>query len=653
MAKPKRRSAQEASRNEVAGAAGGILRSLVESSKSKLAESRRRGEEAMTYYKANDYDYLYKSVSDDLSFRACVKKVWEAFTILVGYMTPDDPHREIDYRPRRVEPGSLEDMRQIAGGKRISVVQDYLNWTVSETDFRGHIRRAILDFLARGRGVLWTGIHPRKDVITTLWDAENNFITDPNAMMPEDSMFKGQTMVMPRSRAYQLWPNAENIIRAAKKTGTRFTETRSDPHGQSKVHGSLDCIKLHRVYMLNSLTDYNDGAALRDVLMRTGVSDEQIKQQMLSPDPMLYVFTDDGVLIDVGPWEVPLWRDGLWPCTEIAAYDDNSSMTPISPLDAAMKFTAAINWLVTLTMGKARTTMRLLLATVNQNGQGLDDASKVKALIGQDLESIHINAVGEKGGIGEYIQQFRWDNGWIGDSLNLIRFFEQKFDELSGISQIMRSGEPGTQDRSAEATRLRRELSFNRADDMRGVVMRAHDEIARKEGIYLQFLKDGDYISSIFGEQAGTEFGFLATKEDQDPNKWMAEFVEEGMAPEVAGSEAMMRAVRAYTVEDIMHEASYSVAVGEGPRHDRAARVEAYDRFLNQTAPSMMQTGDPNDAAAVFRITAGYFDEVGMDQEHVRRLRERADSLEQVAATQAQQAQMMGAPAQEGPTDAG
>jgi hypothetical protein len=74
--------------------------------------------------------------------------------------------------------------------------------------------------------------------------------------------------------------------------------------------------------------------------------------------------------------------------------------------------------------------------------------------------------------------------------------------------------------------------------------------------------------------------------------------------------------------------------------------VEAYDRFLNQTAPALMQTGDPNDAAAVFRITAGYFDEVGMDQEHVRRLRDRADSLEQMAVQQAQmqaqQAQMGG-----------
>jgi hypothetical protein len=56
MAKPKRRTAQEASRSEVAGAAGRILTGLVESSKSKLSESRKRGEEAMTYYNASASD---------------------------------------------------------------------------------------------------------------------------------------------------------------------------------------------------------------------------------------------------------------------------------------------------------------------------------------------------------------------------------------------------------------------------------------------------------------------------------------------------------------------------------------------------------------------------------------------------------------------
>jgi hypothetical protein len=337
------------------------------------------------------------------------------------------------------------------------------------------------------------------------------------------------------------------------------------------------------------------------------------------------------MLVDVSPWEVPLYRDGLWPCTELVTFDDNSSMTPISPLDAALKFVHAINWLTTLTMGKARTTMRLLMATVNQNGDGLDSDAKMRAMIGQDLEAIHINALGESHHINEFIQQFKWDNSWVDSSLRLIQFMQQKFDDLSGITQIMRSGEPDTQDRSAEATRLRRETSFNRADDMRQSVMNMHDEVARKEATYLQFLKDGEYIGNIFGQKAGMEFGYLGTREDQDPMSWMRKLTAQGADPQIAAVQAQSRALRAYTVDDIMHEATYKTYVGDGPRHDRAAKIEAMNSFFNQMGPTLAQTGNPKDMAIVYRNQAAYYDEIGMEQELILQLRARADELEAMA----------------------
>jgi hypothetical protein len=641
--------AKRTSQSEIATRTGGVLRSLVDSSEAKLRDSRKRGEVAMTYYKAADYDRMYNTSDDELFFKACVKKVWEAFTILVGYMTPDDPHREIDLRDMRFAPGSLDEARYARKAARLGVVEQYLNWSVKETDYTKHMRRAILDYLARGRGVLWTGIHPRKDVITTMWNSELNFITDPNAMIDEDVMFKGYSELMPRSRAYQKYKNAQAIIRDTKRAGKRFSDASSMTGSSNKMDDSLDCIKLHTIYMMNSITEYRDGGAIRAALEAGGVSAGDINSQLLSPTPLRYVFTDEGVLVDVSEWEVPLWKDGLWPCTEIATFDDNSSMTPISPLDAAMKFTEAINWLTTLTIGKARTTMRLLMATMNQNGQGLDDKNKVRALIGKDMESLHINAVGEQGNINQYIQQFQWQNGWIGDSLTLIRFFEQKFDELSGISQIMRSGDPGSQDRSAEATRLRRETSFNRADDMRQSVMDAHDQIARKESIYLQFLKDGDYIGERFGQQAAMDFGYLGEKEDQDPMKWLKELVEQGADPQIAAEQAQERALRAYTVEDIMYESGYKTVVGDGPRHDRAAKLEAGDRFLNQMAPALMQTGDPMDASIAFSAAADFFNEAGYNVETVQKLRGRSQQLEQMSADMAAQQQMGVAPdAQQG-----
>lgn len=619
-------------KGEISQRAGEVLKTLVSSSEQFLAESRKRGEDAMKLYKASDYNFMYNADKDDeLFFKACVKKTWEAFTVLIGYLTPDKPHREIAFRPRSAAPGSLEELRNDASAARLAVVQDMLNWSVNETDFQNHMRRAILDFLARGRGVLWTGIHPRKDVITTMWDSALNFNQDPNALIDEDVMWKSRDLIMPRSRAYQMYPNSVGILQSANKVGKRFSDASSMAGSTNSVSNGMDCIKLRTCYMLNSITEYEGGSGLKDAMARAGVTDDDMMAQVMSPDPLRYVFTDDGALVDVSPWEVPYWKDGLWPCTEIATFDDNASLTPISPLDAALPFSHAINWIVTLIMGKSRTTMRLLMALVNQNGDGLKPGDIQKALIGKDMEAITLNILGENADLRSYIQQFNWDNNWLNPAMGLLSMLEDKFDQLSGITEIMRTGQPGMQDRSAEATRLRRETSFNRADDMRQSVMKAHDEIARKESIALQFLKNSEYIGERMGESAAMAYGYLGEKEDQDPMTWMTRLIEQGSDPQIASQVATSRAIRAYTIEDVMHEANYETAVGDGPRHDRAAQIEALDEFHNQTAPVLAQSGNPADMAMVYLSQAERFERVGLSHDLVKQLRNRAEELQQLS----------------------
>ena len=628
-------------RAELARKSGQMLKDLVSASNSRLRESRERGEDAMRYYKAHDYDFIYNTVDCDLFFKSCVKKVWEAFTIIIGYITPEAPHRTIAVSGGSYAPGSEDADRNQSRMARLSVVERMLNWSVKETDFAKHIRRVILDTLARGRGVMWTGIHPNKDVVTSMWDSELNFSCDPNAMIDEDVMWKGRTMVMPRSRAINMYPQAAQILKRTPKCGQRFDLSCSSMVN-NELDGSLDCVKLHTIYMKNAITEYGSGSELKAAIRLAGVSESDMEAQLLNPAPLRYTVTDDGMLVDVSPWEVPLWKDGLWPCTELVTFDDNTSRTPISPLDAAVKFTHAINWMSSLMLGKARTTMRLGIAMVEHNGQGLNEESKYRALLGKDLEAIVLKAFGDDGNadINKYIQQIKWDNSWISPMMQMIQFYERKFDEMSGITHLMRSGEVATQDRSAEATRLRRDVSFNRIDDMKNAVSHFHDEVARKESIYLQYLKDGSYIAERLGKQAALDYGFLADDEAKDPLYWINKFMEDGAMPSVAQEQGRMRALRAYTLNDILHEAEYSTVVGEGPRHNRQARLDAYDRMLNQTAPTLMQTGDPMDAAIVFDMQAAFFKEVGGDERQIANLEARAEQLRGMAEQAAQQAQM-------------
>jgi len=628
-------------RAEISKRSGSLLKGLVKASGEMLKESRTRGEDAMRYYRAHDYDFLYNNVDQDMFFRSCVKKAWEAFTILIGYLTPESPHRSVEYKRTALDPNGVDASRQQMTQSRLGVVEQYLNWSVGETDFAKHVRRVVLDFIARGRGVMWTGIHPNKDVITSVWDSELNYGVDPNALTDEDVMWKSRTMVMPRSRAIQMYPNSKKLLKMATKCGERF-DLACSSIVNNKLDTTLDCIKLHTIYMRNAITEYGDAHGLREAIRQAGVSEDSMEAQLLSPRPIRYTVTDDGMLVDASEWEVPLWRDGLWPCTELVAYDDNSSMTPISPIDAAIKFTHAINWLSSLMLGKARMTMRMVLANVKHNGQGMDQNALARVMLGKDMESIELNAFGDENNadINKWIQTIRWDNSWISPMISLIQFYENKFDEMSGISQIMRTGEAGTQDRSAEATRLRREVSFNRVDDMKNAVAHFQDEVARKEGIYLQYLKGSDYIANIFGNEAAMAYGFLGSKEDQDPGYWMEKLTEQGVILEEAEKIAVNRAMRAYTIDDILREANYTTTVGEGPRKNRQARLDAYDRMLNQTAPTMMQTGDPADAAIVLDVQADFFEDVGLPQKTVQKLRDRAEQLREMAMQMQQQAQM-------------
>jgi hypothetical protein len=89
--------------------------------------------------------------------------------------------------------------------------------------------------------------------------------------------------------------------------------------------------------------------------------------------------------------------------------------------------------------------------------------------------------------------------------------------------------------------------------------------------------------------------------------------------------------LRCYTVDDILHESCYTTKVGEGPRRNREAKMSAMSEFNNQTAPMLLQTGDPMDAAMVFEVQAENFNEIGIDQRIVQQMRDRAAQLRNMA----------------------
>lgn len=608
--------------SEIRQQMGGLLYRLVEAAERQRKEWLSRGDMAMRYYRAADYSFDYKSIDDNLSFKARVSKTWEAFTLLIRHLNPVRPERNIVVLPQDYDDPLLM-AKEPYTIKRLGVVNRYLNWSIKETDFTKQTRRTILDYLARGRGVMWTGVHPRTGIVSSFFDSVVNHLKDPDAQVEEDVKWSGRIRVMTRQQAARLYPESQSLINQLRSSAVRESDRDSD-HRDSNTS---DCVKLVEIWMLNGLQEYKGGAELAKQM---GLASEKAKEMGESgtmpaidgQQPMKYVIGyDDHVLIHAGPWELPWYMDSRWPCEELVSYDEGTVLTPMSPLHAAMGFQQAINWIVTLMIGRFRTTSRLLVAVKKQNGEGLSDDDMVRALLGNDIEALAVpfNNADGTGKLADYLETFNWDNNWITPSLAMLDAMERKFEEATGITKLLQYGEGQSQDRSAAATRLRERTAFARIDDMGDAVLDFHSQLGRKEAIALQYLKDRRHIAATLGQGAAKDYGFLA--DTSDPQ----ELIQKGMTD-------LDQIMSAYTLEDILREAEFTIDVGTSPRQSRDDRIGALDRLTNQMLPTQIQSQDPEEKALAYDTIAALGRDIGLPVETIRRHEAYAERLRQLAA---------------------
>jgi len=615
---------------------GMICRDLIKASTARMETWRKEGDEVMRYFHAKDFKFDYQSIGKGLSFDSGVSKTWEAFATLAPFLNPPNPVREIEAKVQAPEEAI----------PRLQVVERYLNHTVQETDFYKQSRRAILDLLGYGRGVMWTGVHPRTGLVTSMWDSTLNLFEDPNALAEEDILWQARQRVIPRFEAIQQYPEAREKIRRLPKAGSRFGD-----HGSERLppDASYDAVKLYEIWMITGAHQFKGGGQLLSILRDSGEAiagtDDEGRGNDAAVDntPLKYVVSEDGQLIDVGPWEIPWYQDNRWPAEKVVAYD-RSVQEPVSPLSPALPYQRALNWIVALTMGRFRVTARLIMAVKTQKGRSVDSKALQRWVMGDDMEAIRAEFPGpEMGKLSDYLETFKWDNGWLNEAASFMELMERKFESSSGMSRFLQFGEGQTQDRSARATQLREQTVFNRIDDMKEQVTDWHSRLARKEAVALQFLKDRDHIRGLFGDQAAEQYGFLAQPEQKDPRFWMKMFVQGGLPPEQAEQEALLRAAQAFTLQDVFNEASYGIETGEGRRLDRERQIDVLRELHNQVVPTQLQSPVPQERAMGYQATAELYEKLGLDARLVKIYRDFAQQLQETPAQQPEPAPGPGA----------
>jgi hypothetical protein len=555
---------------------GRIIKRLLDNAIKARAPFMKTGKEIERYGYARDFNFEYTAAGEELFFKAKVAKTAQFIDIVGSALYQTNPDRRVNPRPWTTD-------QQRA---RSALMQQYLNYTPGQCDLYGHSRRAIIEGLIYGRGVLWTGWNDRKKCVQSVHDTIDNLLVDPDARIPEEMGWVARRRVRPRAELLSKHKDPE-AQKAIKKIPAKV-EKNSDADGGTATdwersdYGS-DQVEFYECYFRNGLSRYKGGIDVTGGGAAADMPETEDSERK-------YYVTRDGDLIDETDWEIPYFKADGWPCTLLDFRERPGSIWPVSPLEPGLGHQKALNWLYTLYLSKARITTRTLVAVATQNGQGLDLKATHKALYGKALEFITLNVNGDQARIDQFIQQFDFKLN-VDEFVALNQIINHEFEQATGLTEFLATGGSETQARSAEEVKIKDTKSRTRIEDYRAIMEKWASLVARKEALAARYLCEPEDLVPIFGPQAAQAWGQIMPS------------VESQIQMAKAGA-ISMRDITAPGPNDVIfdewvHEADYEIVAGSLRRKDIDQAIDAADAAMNQLVPTLISEGASGPASAI------------------------------------------------------
>lgn len=574
-------------------------------------QSRKRfyddGLEIARYAYTPGEKFEYQTLPSNAFFKAKVALTAEAMRVFGPYLYQVNPHRTAT--PRRT---ATQQHARIA-----EIVGDYLNYTPDKTDLYGQSRISMDDALSWGRGVMWTTVNAQ-GLVCSEQDSVRNLLLDPEARRKQDIRLVGRRHIMSRAEARKKYPKA-----AWKRIPKGSSKIDCLPWEQRPQSGA-DMVVFWCFYTNHGTVGLEGDDEYRKALLATD-------PKATTDTPMVFITSEEGKCIGTSPWEVPFYLEGEWPCSCLDFYDMPESVWPVSPLQPAIGYQRAINWLVTLMMGKYRFTSRTVGAIMKQAGEGLSDENIDKMLIGSDIEMMQITVKGEVKTLNQFVSEFNWSHDYLTAGMSLFAMLEARHQKASGLYEILYSGEGATQSRSARDADLKDRNSQSRVNDMRDRVAKWQSAAARKEALAVRFLKDGDHIGQILGEDAARDWGFLVKPGQNTVENWTQTLAEQGVPLQEAMAKAQELAAKAVDLTRWALETEYGIESDSIKRRDINQRIDSLKELMNQVVPLQIQSPDPMAQSIGYTTIASYHDAIGTDRDTVQLYREYAALLQQRA----------------------
>lgn len=580
-------------------------------------EFRCEANEIFDYAHESDTKKDYQHWDVDKQFRCNVLMPAQYVDIFGAHLYQDNP----TFKVQRTEWSNPQ------SAARAEAAEQWLNYIPRENDMEDELRPSVRDSLLAGMGCIWHGLTRKPGVTANVYGAWDETLLDPNARMMNDCAYIIRKRFKPKWWLQKRYPRKAATIQKL--------EGRSRP---TDVIGGDDSntgtgIVFYEFYLKHGIHNFANSA-----LSIQAISGKQ------PDDAIKFVIADGGGgphhLLYEGPWETPYWRDGTWPCSILSYINRRNSPYPVSPLKAALPWIKALNWAVTITLIQDRWSAKRLIASVKSGGFGLSEEAVRKALRFDGQAVSVIEAAFEDidegaADVRKYLQDVSFSSD-MDERMRTISFLKQQVEDHSGLTAFLTSGQPETQDRSAEASRNRRDMAFTRIGDMRSRMEKWLSDIGRKHYITAVAHYDPqEDIAPLIGPQHASAFPMLVDEGEREQAMMMA---QQNPMDEMLMQKAMALS-EGVTIDEVLRETQFTVESGSTQRVTPEQEISSLTEFTNQTGPAMLQSPDPMERALAFDAYAEYYKAAKLNPALVEKFQAHAEQLRQQAMLMQQQQQ--------------
>jgi len=292
-----------------------------------------------------------------------------------------------------------------------------------------------------------------------------------------------------------------------------------------------------------------DQAAMQMQMM--GMPPEQIQQQVQQMTP-----TDSITLIKAAcAWPIPYYMDvdDPWPITSLEYFKRPSSPYPVPPLEFCLSYINFMVWVICFVADKCYRSNR----TIWLIDEGISDQLRESIIQGSDEAVVKMKDVG-MGIIKEFIQFV--DAPEIKASIfQVYEFFQTKFQQASGLTDLMMAQMAGGKERSATGAKISQDAATLRPQSMADQVYHIDTRLSRKEAIAAMYYLQGTDVAPIMGQPGGTAWQNLIMSKD---------------------------------MVELMRETQYDVVASPGRVLDLNTRAEQSNNMAQMVLPLLVNIGN-------------------------------------------------------------